>query len=51
MFFFFLFSFYDLYLVHIESTGALPPDVLFVESVKILSQKCRTFLAELENEL
>ena len=39
-----------LFSVYIESAGALPPDVLFAESVKILSQKCRTFLAELENE-
>lgn len=31
----------------IESVGALPPDVLFVEAVKVLKLKCRTFLDEL----
>ncbi|XP_078051267.1 RNA polymerase I and III subunit C [Augochlora pura] len=33
----------------IESVGTLPPAVLFVESVKVLKGKCKTFLEELEN--
>lgn len=33
--------------VTIESVGALPPDVLFIEAVKVLKLKCRTFLDEL----
>lgn len=35
------------FLVTIESVGALPPDVLFIEAIKVLKQKCRTFLQEL----
>lgn len=35
--------------VTVESVGALPPAVLFVEAIKVLKNKCRTFLAELEN--
>ncbi len=31
----------------IESTGALPPEVLFTEAVKILEEKCERILAEL----
>lgn len=38
----------DHFIFYIESTGALAPDVLFSESVKILSEKARTFLSELE---
>ena len=38
----------DHFIFHVESTGALQPDELFVESVKIMIQKCRTFLSELE---
>jgi len=34
----------SLFPVTIESTGALPPDVLFIEAVKVLKLKCRTFL-------
>jgi len=37
----------SLFPVTIESTGALPPDVLFIEAVKVLKLKCRTFLDEL----
>ncbi|XP_049812959.1 DNA-directed RNA polymerases I and III subunit RPAC1 [Schistocerca nitens] len=37
----------DHYIFTIESVGALPPDVLFTEAVKVLKQKCRTFLEEL----
>ncbi|XP_017880235.1 DNA-directed RNA polymerases I and III subunit RPAC1 [Ceratina calcarata] len=33
----------------IESVGTLPPSVLFVEAVKILKGKCKTFLEELDN--
>lgn len=31
----------------IESTGALPPEVLFTEAVKILEEKCERILSEL----
>lgn len=34
-------------LVTIESTGALPPEVLFTEAVKILEDKCERVIAEL----
>ena len=44
-----LFNFYRA--VYIESTGALAPEVLFPEAVKILSQKCRSFLDDLKNGL
>jgi DNA-directed RNA polymerase I and III subunit RPAC1 len=30
----------DHFIFSIESVGMLPPDVLFVEAVKILKQKC-----------
>lgn len=33
--------------VTIESVGALSPDVLFTEAVKILKKKCTTILSEL----
>ncbi|XP_071557880.1 DNA-directed RNA polymerases I and III subunit RPAC1 [Temnothorax nylanderi] len=39
----------DHFIFTIESMGALPSAVLFAEAVKILKNKCRTFLAELEN--
>jgi hypothetical protein len=39
----------SLFPVTIESTGALPPDVLFIEAVKVLKLKCRTFLDELNH--
>ncbi|KAH0945938.1 hypothetical protein HN011_008011 [Eciton burchellii] len=35
--------------VTVESVGTLPPAVLFTEAVKLLKNKCRTFLAELNN--
>ncbi|KAI9561590.1 hypothetical protein GHT06_012549 [Daphnia sinensis] len=41
----------DHFIFYIESTGALPPEVLFVEAAKILSQKCRVFLDELKSGL
>ena len=34
--------------VSVESTGALPPDVLVQEALKILKQKCAYFLTELD---
>lgn len=33
--------------VTIESTGALPPEVLFTEAVKILEDKCERVITEL----
>lgn len=39
----------DHFIFSIESTGALPPDVLVSEAVKILKAKCQTFLSELDN--
>jgi len=33
--------------VTIESTGAIPPDVLFTEAVKILEDKCDRVITEL----
>ncbi|VVA90827.1 unnamed protein product [Arabis nemorensis] len=36
----------DHFIFKIESTGSLPPDVLFTEAVKILEAKCETVLAE-----
>uniref|UniRef100_A0A1J3EYB5 DNA-directed RNA polymerases I and III subunit RPAC1 n=1 Tax=Noccaea caerulescens TaxID=107243 RepID=A0A1J3EYB5_NOCCA len=35
------------FIYNIESTGSLPPDVLFTEAVKILEDKCERVLAEL----
>ncbi|KAH7430131.1 hypothetical protein KP509_09G085100 [Ceratopteris richardii] len=35
------------FIFSVESTGALPPDVLFLESVKILEEKCQRLLVEL----
>ncbi|KAF5204778.1 Dna-directed rna polymerases i and iii subunit like [Thalictrum thalictroides] len=37
----------DHFIFTIESTGALPPDVLFTEAVKILEDKCERILSEL----
>ena len=37
----------DHYIFSIESAGALPPDVLFVEALKVLKNKCITFLDEI----
>ncbi|XP_043275052.1 DNA-directed RNA polymerases I and III subunit RPAC1 [Venturia canescens] len=39
----------DHYIFTIESLGALSPSILFMEAVKILKGKCRTFLEELES--
>ncbi|GBG91118.1 hypothetical protein CBR_g51921 [Chara braunii] len=35
------------FIFSIESTGALPPNVLFTEAVKILSDKCERILSEI----
>jgi DNA-directed RNA polymerase I and III subunit RPAC1 len=35
--------------VSIESTGILPPNVLFEEAVKVFMAKCQTVLTELDN--
>ncbi|KAK7255364.1 hypothetical protein RIF29_28773 [Crotalaria pallida] len=37
----------DHFIFTIESTGALPPEVLFTEAVKILEDKCERVIAEL----
>ncbi|CAI8596776.1 unnamed protein product [Vicia faba] len=37
----------DHFIFTIESTGALPPDVLFTEAVKILEDKCERVITEL----
>jgi hypothetical protein len=34
-------------LVTIESTGSMPPEVLFTEAVKILEEKCARVISEL----
>lgn len=39
----------DHFIFNIESVGTLPSAVLFTEAVKVLKNKCRTFLAELEH--
>jgi DNA-directed RNA polymerase I and III subunit RPAC1 len=36
-----------LFPVTIESTGALPPEVLFTEAVNILEEKCEKVISEL----
>lgn len=40
----------DHFIFNIESVGALPPDVLFLEAVKVLGNKCRMYLDELEHD-
>lgn len=35
------------FIVSVESTGALPPEVLFTEAVKILEDKCERVITEL----
>ena len=39
----------DHFIFSIESTGALPPDVLVVEAIKIMMGKCTHFMEELNN--
>lgn len=43
--FFFKFSCFT---VNIESVGAIPPNELFVEAVKVLKNKCFKLLQELD---
>ncbi|XP_017470984.1 PREDICTED: DNA-directed RNA polymerases I and III subunit RPAC1 [Rhagoletis zephyria] len=38
----------DHYIFSVESVGALKPDVIFIEAVKVLKEKCRKFLEEIE---
>lgn len=38
----------DHFMFTVESVGAIPPDAIFVEAVKVLKKKCRTFLDELQ---
>lgn len=40
---------FQCYLVSVESTGALHPDVLVCEAIKVLIGKCRHFLSELDS--
>lgn len=37
----------DHFIFTVESTGALPPEVLFTEAVKILEEKCERIISEL----
>lgn len=37
--------------VSVESTGALPPEVLVCEAINVLMSKCRHFLQELKTGL
>ncbi|XP_046659018.1 DNA-directed RNA polymerases I and III subunit RPAC1-like [Homalodisca vitripennis] len=39
----------DHFIFTIESVGALKPDELFLESVKVLKNKCRAFLQQINN--
>lgn len=40
----------DHFIFSVESTGALPPDTLVCESIKVLMGKCRHFLSELDGQ-
>jgi len=37
-----------IYLVSIESVGAVPPDQLFVDAIKLLMSKCDRLLQEID---
>jgi DNA-directed RNA polymerase I and III subunit RPAC1 len=37
----------DHFIFTIESTGALPPEMLFTEAVRILEEKCERVISEL----
>ncbi|CAH1792168.1 unnamed protein product, partial [Owenia fusiformis] len=41
--------FRDHFIFSVESTGALPPDVLVSEAIQILMSKCRLFIQELDD--
>lgn len=38
----------DHFIFNVESVGALKPEVIFVEAVKVLKKKCRKFLDEID---
>ncbi|XP_068141561.1 DNA-directed RNA polymerases I and III subunit RPAC1 [Drosophila tropicalis] len=40
----------DHYIFTVESVGALKPEVIFIEAVKVLKKKCRSFIDEIEAE-
>lgn len=42
-------SWHSMFTVSVESTGALAPDVLVIEAVKIMMGKCSHFMNELDN--
>ena len=42
-------SFSSFVVVLIESTGALPPETLMCEAIKVLIEKCRYFLQEMDD--
>lgn len=39
----------DHYIFTVESVGALRPDTIFIEAVKVLKKKCRKFIDEIES--
>ncbi|CAH0728483.1 unnamed protein product, partial [Brenthis ino] len=39
----------DHFIFNVESVGAMPPNIIFVEAIKILRDKCKTLLDELNN--
>lgn len=40
----------DHYIFTVESVGALKPEVIFLEAVKVLKKKCRAFIDEIDAE-
>lgn len=40
----------DHYIFNVESVGALKPEVIFLEAVRVLKKKCRSFIDEIESE-
>ncbi|XP_034474200.1 DNA-directed RNA polymerases I and III subunit RPAC1 [Drosophila innubila] len=40
----------DHYIFNVESVGALKPEVIFLEAIKVLKKKCRAFIDEIEAE-
>ncbi|ALC38194.1 CG3756 [Drosophila busckii] len=40
----------DHYIFTVESVGALKPEVIFLEAIKVLKKKCRAFIDEIEAE-
>lgn len=39
------------FLVSIESVGAVPPDQLFIDSIKLLMSKCDRLLQEIDGNM